>query len=583
MAVLAGFTLPAMLLPARVSAGDPVSLMPVDEIRVGQRAVGLSVFQGSTPDTFFVDIIGILKNVGPGRDLILGKARGEFLENTGIIAGMSGSPVYIGGRLIGAAAYAWTFAKEPIVGITPIGEMMSMVERAGESSDLGMRGEFPEAPFCIPGDDSRAASSEVRPIRTPVVLTGVPGSARAAWQEFLSPFGFVGVEGGGTAPQDAERTLRPGSAMGVQMVRGDFASTAIGTVTWVDGEKLLGFGHPFLLAGGVSLPLSAVYIHTVFPSLVSSFKIGSPGPVVGAIRQDRQAGVMGILGAEVPMLPVTVSVSSAGDGFTRDYHFEVLRSEILTSSLVGLVAYSSLEASQKGVGEATLDIHTQIFIEPDRVLETRIATASPSPPLALADEIGRPLQYLIENPYEPLRVREIRVHVDVVDRFRVAAVEDLRVDRSRIRPGEDVQVRIALRPYRESEEVRRVTLHVPEDAPAGMVDLVACASSDLWELESKRAPLRFEPTSLDQMIDLLGRRRDTRKVYIQLFRHKSGRVVGGEEMPGLPGSVLSVMSTAGRAGPTGPSEGMVLLEHDIDTPWVVVGSRSMKIEILPAQ
>jgi len=574
-------------LAGRGEALDPAEFMPVEEIRAGQTGVGLSVFQGTTPDSFEIDILGVLESVGPGRDLILGKARGAFLENTGIIAGMSGSPVYVEGRLIGAAAYAWTFAKEPIVGITPIGEMMAVVERSEASLDLGMEGDLQEGFFSARHSYPTSAApdlpgpvSEVRPIQTPVVLAGVPGSARAAWQDFLAPFGFVGVEGGGTAPAIGNPELRPGSAMGIQMVRGDFSSTAIGTVTWVDGETMLGFGHPFLMAGPVSLPLSSVYVHTVFPSVVASFKIGSPGPPVGAIRQDRQAGVMGIVGADVPMLPVSVSITSAADDFAREYHFEVMRSEILTSSLVGLVGYSSLEAAQKTVGESTLDIRTEIRMEPDRVLDTRIAVASPSPPLAVAEQIGMPLQYLIENPYEKIKIREIRVQVEIIDRFRVAAVEDLRVSRAEVRPGDDLDVWVTLRPYRESEVIERVKVHIPSDAPPGVVDLVACSSADLWALEAERAPLRFEPQSVDQMIDLLGSRRDTRKIYLQLFQHKQGRVVGGEEMPRLPGSVLSVMTTGVRAGRTGSSEGAALIEDEVETPWVVVGSRSIRVEIV---
>jgi len=571
--VLTGFT-------AAAATSDPVEFMPVEDVRAGQTAVGLSVFQGTTPDSFEVDILGVLTNVGPGRDLILGKARGEFFEKTGIIAGMSGSPIYVDGKLIGAAAFAWTFAKEPIVGITPIGEMMAMVERSDASVDLGMDMDVQEGLPVAPADASEfALTSEVRPIRTPVVLAGLPGSARSAWQEFLAPFGFVGVEGGGTAPEGQDLELRPGSAMGIQLVRGDFSSTAIGTVTWVDGEKLLGFGHPFLMAGRVHLPLSSVYIHTVFPSMVASFKIGSPGPPVGAVRQDRQAGVMGVMGAEVTMLPVSVSVGSAADDFSREYDFEVMRSEIMTSGLVGLVAYSSLEASQKTVGESTLDIRTEIRIEPDRVLDTRIVVASPAPPLAVAEQVAAPLQYLIENPFEKIRIREINVHVDVIDRYRIAAVEDLRVSRTKVHPGEDLDVRVTLRPFREPEEIERITIHIPEDAPLGTMDLVASSSSDLRDLEAERAPLRFEPQSLDQMIELLGGRRDTRRVYLQIFQRKKGRVVGGREMPRLPGSVLSVMTTGVRTGRTGPSAGAPLLEDDVETPWVIVGSRRMQIEI----
>ncbi len=561
---------------------DMSQFMPVEEIRPGMKGIGLSVFQGTTRDTFEVEILGVLENVGPGRDLILGRAHSELLEKTGIVSGMSGSPVYVDGRLIGAAAYAWSFAIEPVVGITPIGEMLGMLERSGDCPELGLDGISQENfRFALGGGAERALVSEIHPIQTPVALTGFTGSSRRTWQSCLSTYGFLGVEGGGRSPGAAPTALRPGDAMGIQMVRGDMTSTAIGTVTWVDGDRILGFGHPFLLAGPVSLPLSTAYIHAVLPSQVSSFKIGGPGKPVGAIRQDRQTGVMGVLGTNVSMLPVSVSVTPGRDGDTDQYHVEVMRSDILTASLIGLVGYSSVEASQKAIGESTLGIRTTIRIGPDRTLESEITVAVPSPPMAVAEQISRPIQKIIANPFEKVRIEGVDVHVHLLDRYRVAEVEDLRVDRAEVKPGEDLEVRVTLRPYREPKVVEATTVHIPADTPAGPLDLVACASGDLWEMEWERAPLRFEPADLDQLIDLLGSRRDTRRVYLQLFQHRSGRVVGGRELPRLPGSVLSVLDTGTRAGKIGLSAGAVVAESDIRTDWVVTGCRSITIQIVP--
>jgi len=566
--------------PATAAALDPERFMPLDEVERGQQAVALTVFHGTMPDSFSLEILGVLEHIGPGQNLILARAGGEYLAKTGIIAGMSGSPVYVGGRLIGAMAYAWTFATEPIVGITPIGEMMELTERSDEPTSLGLGPETGMDLAWGEGPEEFRAS-DIRPIGTPIVLAGFADAARPAWQAFFSSLGFVGVEAGGRAPAGADLELVPGSALGVQLVRGDANTTAVGTVTWVEGGRVLGFGHPFLLAGPVSLPMSTVFIHTVLPSQVSSFKIGAPGPSVGAIVQDRRAGVFGVVGQEAPMIPVSVTVVSGEDGVRDEYHYEITRAEMLVPDLVGLVGFSSVAASEKVLGKSTLGIRTRIEMAAGRVFESEIAVASTMPPAAVTEQIGWPVRALTENPFEKVDIEGISVEVEVVDRLRVAEIEGLRVDRPSVHPGDEVTLWVKLRPYREPEFVRRTRLRIPPATPPGKLELSACASGDLWEREAERAPLLFEPTDLDQLLQLMGRRRSTQNVYLQVFEPRDGKVVSGRELPRLPGSVLSVMDGGTRSGGTGPSEGAVVVEGLIETEWVVVGCKRVTIDVVP--
>lgn len=576
-----GFAGVGLLGAAEAPAPDSAEFLPLEEVRPGQRGIGLSVFQGTRPDTFEVEILGILENIGPGRNLILGRARSELLDRTGIVAGMSGSPVYVDGRLVGATAYAWQFATEPIVGITPIEEMFGLVERSEGSEMLGL-GPGPEEGLRLalgPAEEPVLAS-DIRPIQTPVVLAGLAGPARGVWQSFFAPLGFVGVEGGGRAPEDAGFDPVPGAAIGIQLVRGDATMTAIGTVTWVEDGKLLGFGHPFLMAGPVSLPMSSVYIHTVLPSQMTSFKVASPGGPVGAVLEDRQAGVLAVIGRDAPMLPVSVTVASAGGKDARAYHYEITRSEILIPDLVGLLGYSSLIASEKAVGESTLDIRTRVKMRSGKVLSSEVAVASTIPPSAVTEQIGWPVRSLVENPFEKAEIEEIHVGVEIVDRLEAAAIGGLRVDRARVHPGDEVDVWVTLRPYREPVVVEHATVRIPPEARPGELEILACASGDLWDRESERAPLRFEPTDFDQLLDLLGSRRSTRKVYVQLFERRGGRVLEGRELPRLPGSVLSVLDSGARAGRMGQSAGAVLSEIEIETDWVVTGCRGVRIRVV---
>ena len=249
------------------------STLPVDSVRAGMTGYGLTVFHGTTIDSFPVTILGVLKGNRPSADLILARGSGDFLERTGIIAGMSGSPVYIGGRLIGAISYTWAFTKDPVAGITPIGEMLGSL-RSWPEEKLGSSDARYGALDLPPGDTS-PLPGEAHPIATPLAFSGFTPEALRYLDPWLKDHGFVSAPGGGAPGGGSCDSLVPGAAVGVELVRGDMSATAIGTVTYRDGSRVLAFGHPFYALGRVKLPMTAATIHTIFASQQISTKVGS--------------------------------------------------------------------------------------------------------------------------------------------------------------------------------------------------------------------------------------------------------------------------------------------------------------------
>ncbi|HEX3113548.1 MAG TPA: SpoIVB peptidase S55 domain-containing protein [Candidatus Eisenbacteria bacterium] len=289
------------------------TVFPVDSVRTGMTGYGLTVFEGTKVDTFQVTILGVLRGYRPGANLVLARAEGHNLERTGIIAGMSGSPVYIHGKLLGAIAYAWAFNKDPVGGITPVEEMLSLFPPPGQPTpddvdqrlglaDFGADGAPADTP--APGTNPLEDPTGVRAIAAPLTLSGFTPEAVSFLQPWLERRGFVVSPGGGYQPGVVCDSLVPGSAVGVELIRGDWSAAAIGTLTYRDGDRLLAFGHPFVAMGWVRFPLTAATIHTIFASQQISTKVGSPSTTCGTLVADRSIGVSGELGTPPAMIPV---------------------------------------------------------------------------------------------------------------------------------------------------------------------------------------------------------------------------------------------------------------------------------------
>jgi hypothetical protein len=548
-------------------------------VKAGMTGYGLSVFRGTSVDSFPMTILGVLKGNRPGADLILARARGDFLERTGIIAGMSGSPVYIGGKLIGAVSYTWAFTKDPVAGITPIGEMLhslrALPEEKLESSDARY------GALDLPPGGASPLPGEARPILTPLALSGFTPEALRYLDPWLTEHGFVSAPGGGAPGGGDCDSIVPGSAVGVELVRGDMSATAIGTATYREGNRVLAFGHPFYALGRVQLPLTAATIHTVFASQQISTKVGSATRTCGTIVADRSVGIAGELGGAPSMIPMGVTIRGP-QGRDRSYHFEIARSRSLTPGLASATIVSSISEALFDVGLATTRYDLTYWLNGGkRVLRRGNAIVAPAPLAGAGDDVSQTLFLLLVNRFEPVRLDSLHAEIAVEEGLEQATLTSIRVEPAMAAPGESVQVELSIRPARQKPETRRVTLRIPPGTPPGELVVRACNGPETDKWDRERAPETFEPQNLDHLVGLLSRERRGDRIFVQLYREVRGVTVRGGEISQVPPSVLDVLGGGTKSGDGGPVKGTTLAEIPVSVGRVVTGCEQKTVTVLP--
>ncbi|MBM4043843.1 MAG: hypothetical protein FJ279_01905 [Planctomycetes bacterium] len=583
----------SLVIPLSAATGQPKALppdvMPLDEIQPGMKGYGRTVFSGTKIERFDVEVIGIQRRTTARGDRILIRMSGGPLEKTGIIAGMSGSPVYINERVIGAVAYGWQFSKEALGGVTPIVEMLGVLEAADRPANT-LRTER-EAHWFTPltfrpsemamasggaSPFSEFSAVTLRPIHTPLVLSGFDPSVIEQLRPSLEPFGVIPVQGGGGGGGVAKDVdFSPGAAVGVQMVRGDVSAFGTGTLTYRRGDQVLAFGHPMFQAGEVDMPMIAAHVHTVIPSVIWSTKVSEPVSVLGRIHQDRQPAIAGKMGEFARMIPCQVTVN----GSQREtYRFEVVDSKFWTSRFFSSAASSALLATEKQMAEVMVKVRTHVKVEGrDKPLTVENVYFEPSSPTFPVSQATYPVGVLLSNPFQRVRIERMEMAIDLSDVRQTATLESLAVSQRAVKPGAKVEAIVTLRPFAEPTRQEKVTLEIPEDAmPGSQVTLVACDGAMSRSLEAARAPGKFAPTNLDQLLDVLQRVEPNTNLVVRMMLPRSGVTVRGEGLPALPSSLLSVMAFSNTSG-LGP------LIHEaverVQTPWVLSGNQTMMLTV----
>lgn len=587
-----------------------VEFMPVDSLRAGMTGVGLTVLRGSKIDSFSVEILGVQRSPGrPGRHRILGRLSGAGLEETGIIQGMSGSPVYVGGRLVGAVAYGWSGDKSSLCGITPIADMLEVLHRDMASPVDGSAGWSPleaaarrlgaptpkvelrhETADEILWLDEGVRSEnpgpiQMEPLATPVWMSASTPEQEQVIRRLLEPFGlqFVGPVGGGSftgvmADDEAEPVpVVPGSSLGVRYIEGDLNITGIGTVTHVEGDRVVGFGHPFLLAGGVDMPMTGAHIFEVLSSRQLSFKIGSGTTAIGALRQDRYSGVAGLIGAEAGLLPVVVELTSQ-DGVT-DYTFGLMRHQDLTPVLTQIVVLRALESTQRLGGVATLKVESTIVLGGGRRLEISRVYGGEGAVFAAAQEIARPLSIFSRSEFDGLQAESLHLDIAYGEEMETARILALRLDSPVCHPGDEVTCLVTLQPYRRLPEEHTVRIEVPDDLAPGSIQVRVGSgrASDAWEVE--RLPDAFRPRSADHLLQLLGRRQRADELVLELFRGGEGLSIDGRELPGLPVSARAALRESHGTGRMGTVHGRVVGRRRLAMSYVLSGEQTVELTV----
>jgi len=602
---LAGVTMALVVLMASNAASAPAAqgppaaaptfsgeILPLDEVRVGMRGVGYTVVRGTEPEEFELEILGILENTFPKQSLIVARLSGLGLETTGIAAGMSGSPAYIDGKLIGAVSYRMgSFPTEAVAGITPIENMLALSDTeatrgVAAAPPSGAR-MLATAVELIGGGSAdlaplRPASAAlgIAPIATPVTIGGVDAELVRRISPLFETVGWQPALGGTSQSAELSRPLRPGSAVAVQLMRGDVTFTATGTVTWTDGDRLLAFGHPFLQAGSVDFPMVAAEVLMVLPSLADSQKLTAAGTeVMGSIRQDRQAGVLGVVGGTPPMVPVAIAVD--GDGFSESFNFEMVADKSLSPTFLFIGLANALQSVGALSGDSALEVSGAFSLdggyEPVRV-ENSFSSSVPAF-FSLAQMISSIYQFVYENPFRPVSVNGVDLDITLRDDLRVAEITRVWADRVDVRPGETFNLAVWLKPYRQPEVVIDIELQVPEDLSPGPVSVLVGDAGVVSAEESSFIQGEPAPQSVEQLIRLLNRTRSNDRIYYQLSRADKGAFYGGRRMPSLPPSVLDVLSNGRTSGETIQLSSTVLFESSEQVEYVVSGEHRIELNV----
>lgn len=580
--------------------------LPLDQVRPGMIGVGRTVFSGTKLEDFKVEVLGVMRNVlAPKRDLILARLEGGPLAKTGVIAGMSGSPVYVDGKLMGAVSYSLgQFSTEPIAGITPIAEMVDATAMPATSRitrpvaitlpasprelmDIWSRDLNRARPFV--DDPSQAlvlsgASTELgrmsamlRPIAVPMVASGFDATVIDPLSPTFAAAGFVPMSSAQAPPSAAAtRPLQPGDAVGVGLMTGDLELGATGTVTHVDGDRVYAFGHPLYNLGPTQLPMTRAEVQVVLPSLMSSSKLASMGEVVGTIQQDRATAIAGRLGAMPNLIPVSITLNS-DRGSSRTFNFGVVRDFTFTPLLTYLAVANVLTSYERGAGPASFSIHGSASIASAGDLAFEDIFSGDQPAGAASAYVAGPLTALMKNAGEDVNIENIALTIDASEQQRSARIERVWLDTTRPRAGQDAIVNVALRSARGEEVVRQVPIQIPANVTGSLQLTVADAARTT--ADDRRDTRGAEVQKASQLIRSFNRSRRNNRLYVRLTSPDSGAVVNGEPMAGLPPSVLAVIESDRNSGTVGSLRTLTRGEWELALDFAVTGSRQLTLSL----
>lgn len=579
----------ALLLVATPLAAQ--DFFPLDQIKPGLQGTGLTVFSGYQPEEFQVEVVEVLRNFHPNRNLILVRLKGEKAEYTGVAAGMSGSPIYFEGKLAGALSYSIAaFVKEPLAGVTPIAEMLEIIDReASRKHELAATYELGANKFLEMALGLEAPAWEnfkpaqlfaqrqtlpqpFQPLLVPLNFSGLQPELLAQATELFKSAGFIAMSGG--SAQDETVTSAdfvPGAGVGAVLVSGATDIDAIGTVTYRNGNKMLAFGHPFFNSGPVDLPISLAKILTVVPSELGAFKIGVSAKMLGALRQDRTTGIYGELGSVPRMAPMNVRyVDEAGNA--SDYEFQFTEERSLTALMpliLRFVLVNTLQASRLAMGENSLQVTGAVTLANGQKisLENFYPGVTVIPGFGMLNgilqstgEVAAVLGAVMTNNFQPTQITAVDLRFTSLAGRRSASLEEVWLDRSVATPGDSVTVFSRIKIYRGIEVLARKRLAIPKTASGPFLNVVVGSAREMTMLEQRSAPGLFAVQSFEQLMNLLNNRRHNDQLYYQLRAPDRGLVVEGEELSSLPPTAFAVLQTQSFKGNTSFARERTLLE-----------------------
>ena len=588
-------------------AGEPDRKMywNVEDIRPGMKGTGQTVMVGTKLEEFGAEVLGVMRGVSPGRDMILCRLTGLNLEHAGIIQGMSGSPIYIHGKLLGAVAFAWEFGKDPIAGVTPFEQMVQYVRSndrriAAEAKDGELHaarsvpsamidGLATDATFdASPTPVSGGALGGMRPIATPIAATGFSPRALAFLGDRFRPLGMAPMAGG-AAPErvireEGDKPLVPGSPLSIAMVTGDFDLSGIGTVTHVEGNRVYGFGHPMFSLGACEFPMMTGYIHTVYPRASVSMKMGSPLKVVGVLDTDVSTGVAGHLGGVPDMIPLSVRVKTGRYSEPQVYHVQIVREPNLLATLVMTVLTNAIDTEGNLPEELTAKIKATIKLKGHEPVELSDTLSGPRftgqmGAANLFSPIASIVNILVRNPMAPIRLESIDCDVDITPGRKVATIESIRLSSDRLEPGQTLKASVTIKPFKGDRQTVDIELPLPADIEEGSYEATICDMGNSLRRRLRNEPSLMEPRDLNAILRAIHFQIEPQRtaLYLHVPLQDRGLSVEGQPLPNLPGSARAVFNTSRQS--QDPPVRTDLIQA-ANTSYVVEGSQALKFTVV---
>jgi hypothetical protein len=544
----------SVCVPAHLAAAPQSNeLLPLSQVRPGMQGYAYTIFEGDQIEKFDLEVIGVLENfLGPKQAIILVQLKGPKVEHTGVVAGMSGSPVYLDGKLAGALSLKLgIFTKEAIAGVTPIADMLNPpLQSSSAQADVQQ--------FSLPAESNSRAGlpfgSSLERIETPLVFSGFQPAAIQQFSNQLQAYGFVAAQGGTTAARPEDAHLVPGDMAGMVLVQGDASINSACTVTAVQADRVYLCGHPLMNLGNVAIPMARSRVVTTLSSNLASTKIVNVGGAIGTITGDHLTAVTGKLGAPPAMIPLELTLLVPGDdsskGAVREkkLHFELINHPKFTPLLVAITTFNGLTQNSLYGEGTTLHLSGEIRLQghaPVQIENTFAPGDTLSPDgLPIAATMQNVFTRLFVNTFEPAKVDRIALRVESVPGRKSFIIESAWLEKGEAAPGETLRVRVLLRPYRGAARVEETTVRVPEQVARGTMLRILVSDADLLNRASRGfafAGPGSGPTSLDQLIALLNRERRNDRLYVGLFVPAPTLLWDDKELPNIPFSQINVV------------------------------------------
>jgi hypothetical protein len=567
---------------------------PLAEVKPGLKGIGKTIFKGIVIEEFNVEILGVIEKIRPRRNLILARLSGTKIERTGVFAGMSGSPVYIEGKLLGAVAFAFPFSKEPITGITPIQEMVRVFQGEAKPARswspqtnlknrlqaFGLGREFdtpPKLPSMAVDLVNTKLQRTLEPIAAPLSLTGVEPRASNKFHSDFKKLGLVPISGITSVGTDFERApVMPGSTIIAHLVTGDLEVSAAGTITSIDGDRIYAFGHPFLGLGFTSMPMSSGSVITVIPSIFSSQKITAVHDPIGSIRQDRDTGILGLRGEKPDMVPISLRLVTSRS-VLRQLNFQIVQGALLSPLLANFAVFNSIVSSERGAGPQAFRV--EVIISVKGYPQVRYSR-NVSNPANAARVVGGLLDLLLNSGFDDMLFEEVDVRIQSVEEQLKATLEQVWVDRKEISPGDKVNFKMILRQNGGTTIEQDYSLPIPEDMTTGPVYVAIGEGISLANSDADKDSGQFVPQNTYQLIRAINNLKKNDRLYVRLYRSSPGVVIAGEEMPSLPPSMLEIHNSGKSTGTSRPLSNVIHLEREMGiTRFVLEGIKTIQLNV----